>query len=531
MNKEATSMKRVLLIIALFIILLSSSCRRNNISTSELVENTTYEEEEINYEIEQILFSKSFQSVDPVVEVITKNNKLKILASLGLSEHTDVNIEKIVKKGNEINIHVSGTNNRKNLRLAVPQVVMELKKVNTKNINDIKFNIVYDDYKPVKIKFSINDILNKVQAHFKVSLKSMPEFNLIKNKDTIIWNIKYNNVFVKEESGIPLVNLTAEVDANDGKIIESEKTYISSFLDNGHILNYIPEKYVLYKKSIKDDETNNILEQLWSYDILNGKKTLIYSSHYKISLAEFSPDLKYICLIEINDHNSDLFVISKDDLKPYKVFFEDNFYPKSICWSKDNILYLIDNANRTTVYSYDIENHIIDLIGTINKKIENFITMDNKFIILEKNQDEFNYMISITNDWSSFQNLVLGFKPKFINENLISYLEKDNKNDTNTLVLYDLKDREVIRKINENILSYEVLPDGNISYINKNTDNNNYTLFKYSIDDRNASQIANLIGDKIYYAEDKNTVYLNVILPFENEKTEAIYSIDLTKLD
>lgn len=524
-------MKRVLLIIALFIILLSSSCRNIKISNSELAENTTYEEEEINYEIEQILFSKSFQSVDPAVEIITKNNKLKILASLGLSEHTDVNIERIVKKGNEVNIHVSGTTNKKNLRLAVPQVIMELKKENTKNINDIKFNIVYDNYKPVKIKFCINDILNKVQAHFKVSLKSMPEFSLIKNKDTVIWNIKYNSVFVKEEPGIPLVNLTAKVDANDGKIIESEKTYISSFLDNGHILNYIPEKYILYKKTIKDDETNNILEQLWSYDILNEKKTLIYSSHYKISLAEFSPDLKYISLIEINDQNSDLFVISKDDLKPYKVFFEDNFYPKSICWSKDNILYLIDNADRTTVYSYDIENHMVDLIGTINKKIENFITMDNKFLILEKNQNEFNYMISLTTDWSSFQNLVLGFKPKVINENLISYLNKDDKNDTNILVLFDLKDKKVVRKIKENILNYDVLPDGNISYVNKNTDNNNFTLFKYSIEDRNSSQIANFIGDKVYYSEDKNTVYLNIMLPFENEKTEAIYTIDLTKLN
>ena len=525
-------MKRVLLlIIAVFITLLSSACNFKKTNTTDLIENSTFEEEKINYEIEQILFSKSFQSIEPTVEIITKNNKLRILASLGLSEYSSVSIDKIVKKGNEVNIHVSGTSDKRNLRLAVPQVVMELKNINTKSINDLKFKVIYEDYTPLKIKFAINDIVNKVQSHFKVSLKGMPDFNLTKSKDTIVWDIKYNSIFDKEEIDIPLVNLTAQIDANNGNIIESEKINISSFLDHGHVLSYIPDKYILYKKSIEDDKTDNTIEQLWSYNIANEEKTLLYCSHFKISSAEFSPDLKYISLLETNDQNSELYIITEDDLRPYKVFFESNFNPKTISWSKDNILYLIDNNKKSTVYSYNAENQIIDLIGTINKNIESLIIIDDKFIIIEKNEDDINSIISLTTNWKSFKNIALGFRPRFINENMISYLQKDNKNDLNSLIIYDLESRTNIRNINENILNYEILPDGNIVYINKNIDNNNFTLFKYFIDNKSISEIANLIGEKIYYDESKNTAYLNIVLPFENEKTEVIYAIDLTKLN
>ena len=284
-------------------------------------------------------------------------------------------------------------------------------------------------------------------------------------------------------------------------LFRSEKINISSFLDHGHVLSYIPDKYILYKKSIEDDKTDNTIEQLWSYNIANEEKTLLYCSHFKISSAEFSPDLKYISLLETNDQNSELYIITEDDLRPYKVFFESNFNPKTISWSKDNILYLIDNNKKSTVYSYNAENQIIDLIGTINKNIESLIIIDDKFIIIEKNEDDINSIISLTTNWKSFKNIALGFRPRFINENMISYLQKDNKNDLNSLIIYDLESRTNIRNINENILNYEILPDGNIVYINKNIDNNNFTLFKYFIDNKSISEIANLIGEKIYYDE------------------------------
>ena len=36
---------------------------------------------------------------------------------------------------------------------------------------------------------------------------------------------------------------------------------------------------------------------------------------------------------------------------------------------------------------------------------------------------------------------------------------------------------------------------------------------------------------KLYYDENRDLVYLNIVLPFDNEKTEVIYSIDLHKIN
>ncbi len=44
-----------------------------------------------------IVLSKGFQSTDPNVEILKKNNNLKLLASLGIVESSGVTIDKITK--------------------------------------------------------------------------------------------------------------------------------------------------------------------------------------------------------------------------------------------------------------------------------------------------------------------------------------------------------------------------------------------------------------------------------------------------
>ncbi|MDU5080345.1 hypothetical protein CIW83_02570 [Tissierella sp. P1] len=525
-------MKRILLIIVtIFIALVFSGCNPNE-KDSVALDDARFEEEEIKYEIEQILFSKSFQSIEPSVEIITNNNKLKILASLGLSEYSGINVNSIVKKGSEINIHVSGISNKNDLRLAVPQVVMELKKTKLKKIEDLKFNIIYDDYTPLKIKYGINDVLNKIQSHFKVSTKGTPIFDLIRINDAIVWDISYNSIFDKENPDIPLVNLSAQVDANTGNIIDSEKLSISTSLDSGHILGYINNDYILYKKTVLDKDTNKSIEQLWDYSALNNEKSMLYSSNFKISSAQFSSDLHYVSVIEVNDNGSELYIIPLDDKRAYKISFENKFNPKTMRWNSDNILYLIENNDdNSTVYSYNVKNNDINVIGIFNKNIENLIINNDNFLIVEKTDNELNRKISITSDWDKFKPIGNGANPKFLNKNMISYLRKNEDNDYNSLFVYDMKAKDIISQIEGNILNYEILPDSNIVYVDKNINKNDFTLKKYSLNNQVTNDIAHFISDKIYYDENRNLVYLNITLPFDNEKTEMIYSLDLSKLN
>ncbi len=526
-------MKRILLIIfiVLAIALVFSGCNPSTRDSAAL-DNARFEEEEIKYEIEQILFSKSFQSIEPSVEIITNNNKLKILASLGLSEYSGIKVNNIVKKGSEINIHVSGIYNKNDLRLAVPQVIMEIKKSRLKKVDDLKFNIIYDDYTPLKIKYSVNDVLNKIQSHFKISTKGTPIFNLVRINDNIVWDISFNSIFDKENPDIPLVNLSAQVDANTGDIINSEKLFISNSLDNGHILNYIKNDYILYKKIVLDKDTDKTVEQLWSYDATNNEKSMLYSSNYKISSAQLCPNLHYASVIEVSDSGTELYIIPLDNKRAYKISFENNFSPKIMKWNNEDILYLIENKEDiSTVYSYDVENNKTNIIGNLNKNIENLIINNNTFLIAEKTDSESNKKISITSDWDKFKPIGLGFNPKFLNENTISYLQKNGDNDSTSLFIYDIIEKDIISEIGENILNYEILPNNNIVYVEKSTTKNDFTLIKYSLNDQTNTEIGHFIGDKIYYDENRNIVYLNVTLPFDNEKTEMIYSLDLSKFN
>lgn len=496
-------------------------------------DSITFEEEEIEFEIEQILFSKSFQSIDPSVELITNNNKLKILASLGLSEYSQVYINKIVKKGSEVNIHVSGVLDRKNMRLAVPQVIMEIDKSQLKDTENLKFKISYDDYTPLKVKFSINDVLNKLESHFKISLKGSPSFELTKFDKDIVWNIHYKGIFDKESYDIPLVNLFAQVNANSGDIIDSKKVFISSTLDDGNILNYIPNDYLLYKKSIIDSNTNKIKEQLWLYDSKENKKTMLYSSNFKIISSQLSLDFNYVSIIEVNDNGSEVYLVELDDKKTYKLCSEETFNPKIMRWQSDEILYLIENDGfKSTIYSHNVENNETKFIGLLNRNIENLFIKEDFFIIVENTyNDNYNKSIYITDNWLNFNIINTGFNPKFIDYKTISYLKKDNKEDRNTLILYNLEEDKIIGKIEGNISNYMILPNNLIAYVKKNNTNNDFTLSIYSLEDKKSSDIANLISDKVYYDHNKNLVYINIVLPFDHKKTEVIYSIDLDKLD
>lgn len=526
-------MKRVLIfVIAISISLISFGCGIDKDNTLNHIDSDLEEEGEINYEIDQVLLSKSFQSIEPSVEVITKSNKLKVLASLGLTESSGVDVNKVIKRGNEIDIHVSSIYDETNLQLAVPQVILEFKKLKLRKIEDIKFNIINDDYRPLKIKFGVNEVLNKIQSHFKISSVGSPTVNLTRLNDSILWNISYTNIFDRDNSQIPLINLSTLIDANSGDIIESKKTFISSSIDDGNILSYVSNNFILYKKSEVDNNTNKVKEQLWSYDIANKQKEMIFSSNFKISSAQYSPELSYVSVIEVNDNDTELYIIPREDKRAYRISFEDKFDPKIMRWKDDNNIYLIENKeNESIVYNYEVKDNKSDKIGKINKVIENLVIMKNTFLIVENSEDKYNKRISTTLDWKEFRFRDDGFNPQFIDADTIGYLKKDEKVDINSLFVYNIKSDKTIDKIEENVSTFQIVSDNALTYVKKNNTHNDFTLSKYLLDSKEKTDITHLIGDRIFHDTRRDYIYVNIVLPFENDKSELIYSIDLSKIN
>lgn len=524
-------MKRVLIyVIMILVAFLSLACNAKKESTLNYMGNT--KEEEIEYEIDQVLLSKSFQSTEPYAEIITKSSEMKVLASLGLTESSGVKVNKVVKKDNEILIYVKSVYDEQDLKLAVPQVVLKLKELNLRKIEDLKFKIVNDDYRPLKVKIGLNEVLNKLQSHFKISSVGSPTVNLTRLNDSILWNISYSSIFDRDNEQVPLINLSALIDANSGDIIESKKTFISSSIDEGNILNYVLDNFLLYKKNKIDKDTNKVIEQLWYYDFSNKKKEMIFSSNAKILSAQYSTDLSYVSVIESNEDNKELYIIPREDKRAYKVYFEDKFDPTLMRWKDDNKIYLIEsNKKESIVYNYGVKNNEANKISKLDKDIQDFIVSDDKFLIVENSEDEYNKHLSTTLDFKEFKSIDKGLNPQFIDDDNIAYLQKDEKADLNSLFIYNIKDNKVVDIVNENIARFQIISDNIITYAKNNNNYNNFTLSEYVLDTKKNIDITDLIGDNFFLDPIRETIYLNIVLPFENDQQELIYSINLSKLN
>ncbi|HZK32861.1 MAG TPA: hypothetical protein VFC60_00015 [Tissierellaceae bacterium] len=524
-------MKRSIILMFILISLMGLLGCANPDNTSIFSEYRSNKKVRLKYNVEQMSFSKSFQTTDAAVEIIENNeDNFKILAHLGLADYSTVKVDKILMKKNIIDIYVSGDKENKETSLSVPQMIINLNKNNLDKFEDIKFNVVYEDFTPIKIKFKINDVLNKLESHFKISSNSLPRFDLINLNDNILWEITYNSVFYKDMKDTPLIDLYALVDANSGDIIESDKNIISQMSDTGHILDYMQNESLLYKQKYNSKENDKLKEQLYSYSIVDKKNTLLYSSNYKISSGKISPDLENVSFLETSENGNEMYIVSSDTPKLYKIIFEETFTPYTIKWKDNNKLYILGKEdNKSAVYTYDLSTNELTLINKLREEIETFNIFNDYFLLVEKSDNEYNKRIFLTKDWKKLKPLNIGFNPQFIDDENIVYIKKDESSNIDFLSIYNLEENEVVRRIDRNVVSYSIFED-NIVYIKNNPSYNDYTMYNYSTKNKENTYISNIMCKNVYYNSHDNIIYLNTTLPFNNDDMEMIYSIDLNNI-
>lgn len=484
----------------------------------------------VDFKVEKIALSKGFQSTEPNVEVVKKDNSNKLLASLGLVEGSGAEIDKITKWGNEITIYTNLLSEKKDTELTVPQILFEIEDLDIENLEDLNFNIIKQNYETIPLKFNKGQILKNVYSEFKITPNTIPNVDLTKSGEKMFWIIDFQSIFDKEEPNMPLINFDIKVDANTGEILNSKKENISTYIDEGILLDYIPNTHLLYKKQEVKNDTE--YEHLIIYNIETKKQKKLYTSNRTISSASFSPDNENISLIETDGNKSDIYIIPKFDELPYKVTPADYLQPKLVKWEDNSNLYFLNvSETSSTLLKYNVDENKSKMTFATGKIMEDFDILKDKLLFTEVDEDSINKSIYISEDNKTLKEIGIGFKAQFFNNNSILFLNNIDKKDKNALHTYSLEKKFDVKDSEFNIQNYYKVDEDNIIFIEKNTCNNNYTLNNYNMTEKKIEPIASIIDDKIYYDQDNNIGYMSLDQPDDNKEQNIIYSIDLDKLN
>lgn len=517
--------KTLFLLLLVLIVSLLGACHTAN--ETPPINKDKVQGKDLRFKVENIVLSKGFQSIEPSIEIQKKAGNVKLLASLGVIESSGVTVDKITKSADNVNIYINRLMDEKEVQLAVPQILIDIKSSIKENPDDLHFNIINQNYEPIHLKFNRKQILNNISSQFQIASNTLPTVTLNKLGDEIIWDMAFQNIFDKGNYKSPLINLHVKANALSGEIIESQKENISNYIDDGYLLDYIPNNYLLYKKQAKDGEDS--IEVLWVYNRAENEKRKLYTSKGRIQSAFFSPENQHIAVLEINDNSSDIYIISKENKVASKITTVDLLSPRLIKWYDDQNLYFINQGeNRSSLISYNLEKGEHKQMLSLNFSPLEFDILDDEYLFVEKVEDTVNNRIILAKD-SKFEKIDTGFNGRFFDKNTLVYLKNMEKEDRNILQLYDIKEKQ------KTILEYNVsnffpLNDEEIGFIEKNSCNSDYTMFKYNIPHNYSLTIANLNSDKIFYNRSNNTAYMSLNPPSEENKNPLIYSVDLNKL-
>lgn len=520
--------KKIFLLLTLVMMLVA--CNSNKKEPSLTVEEVN-EEKSIDYDLEKIVLSKGFTTTDPNVEVTRKGKNLRLLITAGLMESSGVNIDNITKKNNTINIYLSRMMEKDKIQLSVPQITLLIDSAIATKAEDLKFNIIPQNYETISLKFNKNQILDKIYTEFKIEPSTIPEVELSKIDDNILWNIYFTNLLNKNNAKSPLFNLFVKADALTGEILDSKQYTTSTYIDKGQQLDYMPNKFLVYRQEHTEGNIN--YESLWSYNLNTNEKSKLYTTKYKIKCASISPDGEYIALIEIDDEQSDIYLIRRSEKIAYKITPINYLHPKLVKWKDNNTLCFIDvNKGVSTLFVYDIlQNKSINKLH-IDKIIESFDIVDEKLIFTEYDELDLNKNIYITEDGINLKQIGTGYKPSVIGSNKLIYMENLEKENKNVLKIYDIENNTYLGSLENNIANYYKIDNENLLLVEKVNSSNQYNLAKYNVNDKSLLHFSKINTDHLFYNSDEQKAYISLAISADKNKSVSnIYCIDLSKLN
>lgn len=529
-------LKKIILILIFIALLVAcnnqgnerSTTLEDNSSTEESLENTG--EIPVDYELDKIVFSRGFQSTDPNVELIKEGQTLTLLVTAGLIESSEVKIDKITRENNIINIYISKEMEGDKVQLAVPQITALIDSSIFQNPDSLKFNIISQNYDTISLKFNKNQILNKVYSKYKIEPNTIPEVELVKSDDDIIWKIYFTNIFNKEDMKAPLFNLSVYVDAISGELLDSDQYTTSTYIAEGQILSFLPNKALVYKQEKLID--NVPYQDLWCYNLETNEKTKLYTTKSKITSASISPDGEHISLIENDEYHSDIYLIKMSNKTAYKITPINYVHPQLIQWKNNEEIYFMDiDHDLSLLFVYNIAENESHKKFQIEKPVSSFNVLDDSIVFTESDDLSLNKNIYITNDGKNLIKIGNGFRPTFINSNRIAYLENMEKENKNILNIYKPESNEHIGFSDYDIVNYYKIDDENLLLIAKTDSSNQFKLIKYNLINESTLYLSKINSDNVFFNVNENSAYITLTTPIDKEKSiHNIYCLNLNEM-
>lgn len=518
-------MKRLLILVCTFLIFLTGCSFKDNPIFLKDSKSESRNLDNFHYEVEKVILSSSYQNLKPNVDISKIEDNPKIIVSAGLTESSGIEIEDITKTSDTINIFIKNISRKETNKFLVPQAHIKLFGVSSKEIENLEFNIVNTNYEIYTLNSEVNDIIKKLTSELKFTYTYFPKIELNKVDNKMYWDMSFSKVFNNEYVTSPLIDLDVLVDAETGEVVKYEKNNVSSFIDNGTVLHYLDNKYIVYKKIGKGENKDNI-ETLWIYDIKSKKKKELYSSSIPIASAKISHDSRHIALIEKDDSITQLYILSLHDNKTYKPNLGGNKNFTFASWMNDRFLYIVETLqDNSLIYKYDIdEDKIIETNG-IGFKINTFCHNKDYITMTTLSDNKEDNTIYLVEDFDNFKLTFEGSTPKFLNSNKIGFLRYVESTGLNELVIYDLANDEYFDVIDLNISNFIGLDDNNMLVIEKNKSDADFTIYEYSFKDKSIKKLQYSTTDNIWLDKEERTIYLNLLEPNKIDGEKLIINL------
>lgn len=155
---------------------------------------------------------------------------------------------------------------------------------------------------------------------------------------------------------------------------------------------------------------------------------------------------------------------------------------------------------------------------------------EDHIILVEPVEESSNNNIYYTKDWTSLTLIGSGFMPCYISKDKIAYLKNSEENDRNHLMVYDMKNHKEYDQVDVNATSLASIPGDELLVVEKNQAVNDYTVYVYNLNNQDLNFISKLNSQNIYANKKNYLLYVGLVVPFETEKSEIIFSVDVTKI-
>lgn len=486
----------------------------DSISSNENADN-------LNYTIDKITLSKSYQSVEPNIEILKNGIDSKLLLSLGIVESSGINIEKIEKDNRDVNIFVQNQTKNEKAELVVPQIMIKFKDLSKKDLENLNFKIVNRNYEPIKTSIDIGEAISKIKSSLKIATSTFPSSKLKQENGKMFLDLDFTNVVDLANKENPIINLNVLIDLIDGEIVKSDKKSVSSLIDEGDILEYVQNKYLLYVKEI--DAKNDINYELWMHDIEKNTEDKIYTSKYKICSLKFNDNNDKALLIESSGDYSELYILELKDLKVFKTKLDKSINPSEAIW-KDKDIVLIDKEDDIAkLYSYNTSNDNLKFLSRMDKDIKQIQYLNENFLFSIENESDKN--VYLTKDFKEKILVDSGKNPLFIDDQTIGYL-KNNSADENVLWFYNLKDETIKSYSDINVQDYFTWKN-NIAIIEKTQIGSDNPLYIYNLEKEEVEFLTSIKSNKIFLNTEKNILYINSSIDLGEDKTSVISYLNL----